>query len=600
MGNGKDAYLEIFAFAFVVIFSASMFLVVPHAYPHPVAYRYALGFQDALNGVNSGEPFYVLSKFVYTAFGGANGGELNRAAFENTVIYLPVILGVFCTVLVYAAIRTRLPREMGIFGAVALACSSQFLINSVPGTYAPKVLGLAAFSASVVLFLTSDIVKSQILGIALAALSGAFLGLNMVSSESGVPLAVAMAASAGVQLLYYIKEKEYRGYAIRVLALLIFAGVFIPYAKPAGSPGFDLDTALRTYVVLLPLVALFAVVGIRDLIENTKKYELFFLAVALGAAGISLFDPVAAAPGMCLGAVFGVVALRAHLEEKWLFFLFTALVACSVLYLLSSAYVSLVNSLALSLLGGVLVSVLLLLYEDDGMRRLTAFAGVSLILALSLFSGAVVAQREYQELGKDLLDSFSWAKANLPEGAVVAAVGPSGMVDYLAERKGCNCSAPISRYLLGGGNTSELKAAGAQYMIVEFNYLSQLSQLASIGNVSRPGIDAYFFQGNYMDTQGNAYAYLASQSGTMSIPISSNGVPSGSDASVEGIGTVSYGRLRRFGGDGAFTSGSGVVLPLYGERNNLFDIYFETPSGLQLVYPAGNDTASGTRIYRIT
>ena len=156
----------------------------------------------------------------------------------------------------------------------------------------------------------------------------------------------------------------------------------------------------------------------------------------------------------------------------------------------------------------------------------------------------------------------------------------------------------MSRYLLGGGSTEELKSSGATHIIVDKAYFDDLGGLALVGNASRINVEVYAFSGYVQDERLKYYAYLISKGGDiMKVPVDANANPTREDIAVESVGQVPYGKIRRFEGeDLPILPGSRIALPLYGEKNNLFDIYFEAPSGIELVYSVrGGDV----RVYRV-
>jgi len=597
----NEMHKEVLAFVFVMVFAVSMFLIVPRQYPHVATYKFALETEKAIREGGGTEPFYMFARFAYSALGGAGGAGFNGEVFGNVVMYLPVFFGLVSSAAFYIALRTRLGPEMSIVGALLLASSPSFLINSSAGVYTPEMMSIAIFSVSLALFLVGDVLTERYASFVLAVAAGILLGANLAVSEAGVFLAVTLLSSAAVQLIYYIREGEYKNYAIRFVLLLVCTAPFLQYAKMNGlETQLGAETAISSFALMLPLITLFAVVAIADLVKDTKKYELFFLAMALGSAGVALYDPVASGPGIALGAAFGAMAAKEHRNDRWLVFLFTVLVGTFVVFPFITNFMPAGRALALSGFIGVAISGGFLLYESEALRKNLAFGGISLLLVVSILSGLVVAQRDYSGVDDRVGSALVWAGTNLPKDAVVGAIGPKGMTEYLAQRKGCDCEGTLARFLLSGSNTTELKDAGASYIIVDEAYFDELDRVAVVANVSRAGIDTYFFAGYYVDqTKQRVYGYMTSRTGdTMQVPVDSNLAPSGEDVFVEGSGSISFSRIRRFYGEtGAFRAGSKVVLLRSGERNNLFDIYFETPRGLELVYP--NETSS-VRIYRVS
>lgn len=591
---------EIAVLLLVIVFAASMFLTFERPYPQIVSYKFAMGAEKAIKDGGSSEPFYEFSRYVYVVF---FGPTFERGNFDALVRYLPVVFGLVCTVAIYAAVRTRLGPEFAALSGVLLACSPAFLINSLSGVYTPEMLGLGAFCVSLALFLASDVVKPAALGIALAAIAGLFLGGNMAVSEVGILLAGAMVASTVVQFVYYVKEGEYKAYAMRAFALLAVTAVFLPFAKGAPVGDVNLDLLLG-HAALLPFVGLFGFVAIRDLVRNTKRYELFFLAITLGSLGIALFDPIAAAPGLVLGATFGIMTIREHLKDRWVMFTFMAIVIGAIVFLFAINFVeSGVRAASLALVVGALLASALLLYENEKIRNGLVFGGVVLAVMVIIFSGVATAQREYVTIGDNWGTALKWAKTGLPDNAIVGTIGPKGFVEYLAERPSCNCDQAVAQYLLGSEDTAELKAAGVTHLIVDEAYFDELQGLATIANASRVGIETYFFIG-YSQSQETqkVYATFVSLSNRQALlPVDTNGEPNGEDVFIEGVGSVSYSRIRELGKrETTFITGtSRIVVPLYGERNNLFTIYFDVPEGLELVYPTGSEDGGGVRIYKV-
>ena len=588
-------YIEIGAIAFVIVFSLSLFTIVPRQYPHNISYTLALEAEKTVAG--GGGPFDQLTHYFYFALGGTK--TLDRGIFNLAVMYIPPALGVLSAVALYLAVRTRLGPGMGALGAVLLAASPSFLLNALAGVYAPEMMSLAIFCSSLALFSSGDVMKNRILGGAAALFAGVLLGWNTTVSEAGIILAGAMVASAAVQFFYYVKEKEYGNYGVRLAALITPALLFLPSAKFASlGDRLSLDGAFASYSLLLPPIALFAFVAIRDLVQDKKRYELFFLALAISSAGIALFDPVAAAPGMAVGAVFGIAASGEHLKEKMTSIGFVALAGAFAVFSFIKNFTTFESGIALSLLVGGMAAVIMLLYEGEKQLKSAVFAGITLLVGTTLLSGIVGAQREYSTIGPGFGDALNWTKNGLPESAVIGAIGPKDSVEFLSGRKGC-CNAEVARYLLGNGGTEELKRAGAEYMIVDKGYFDDLKALASVGNVSRPTVEVYLFNGYLKDDRQNYFAYLLSQSGdAMKVPVDINAFPLKEDVQVDSVGQVPYGKIKRFEPDDLpIGPGSRIALPLYGERNNLFDIYFQTPDGLELSYSA---IGGAIRVYRVT
>ncbi|MFH1447978.1 MAG: hypothetical protein ABIG39_03885 [Candidatus Micrarchaeota archaeon] len=583
--------------AFVLLFSATLFLFVPRDTPHVVSYKYALGTKNVIVAGGGDEPFYEFSGVVYRLVWGEG---FDQANFETLVMYLPVLFGLVCVVAIFVSIRTRLGLDMALLGTVFLCCSPAFLVNTLVGVYTPEMLGLATFSLSLMLFLLADVIKPRWIGYVLASLSGLALGINLLETEVGILLAAGMGSSALVQLVYYIKEGKYKQYAVRFALLLLFTAPFLQYAKFSDVERYmDVGGAIHNYVLILPLVGIFSIVAIRDLIHDTKKYELFVLAITVASVGIAVFDPVAAAPGMTLGAIFGLVAIGKHADERFVVLVFVCLVSAAAFFLVIENHVQQVErAFVLSLVAGMMLGGLFILYDNAVMRKKAVFAGVTLIVAISLVNGVLAAQRQYAGISVQWGEALAWAKQELPDDAVLGVIGPDGLVEYVAERDGCNCNDVIARYLLGGGGTESLKTAGVTHILVDEGYFNDLGRISSIGNVTRLPMETYLFIGYFQENQ-NFYAYLTSgDGGSMSIPVDASGTPSGEDVLVAGVGRVPYGRVRLFdSGSGPIGPGSRAVLPLQGGRINLFDIYFESPVGLELIYP---EHPGAVRIYKLS
>lgn len=587
-------YAEAGALAFVIILSISLFTAAPKQYPSNASYGFALEAEKTI-ATGGGEPFYQLTRQAFFALGGI--GPFDRGILDIVVKYLPVALGVISVTAFYLAIRTRLGPGMGALGAIFLVSSPVFLANSLTGNYSPSIMGIAVFCAALALFLFADVMKNAALGFVLSLAAGWLLGWNTTLGEAGALLAASMVASAVVQFVYYVKEKDYVPYGTRLAALALPVLFFLPSAKLSDLGHFYFGGALRSYAFLAPFACLFVYVAVRDLVRDSKKYELFFLALALGSAGIALLDPLAGAPGMAVGAVFGVAAIRGHLKEKWTSVGFVGFAVAFVVFPFVWGLMPLWSGIALSLLVGGMTVVILLLYEGTEQRAGAAFAGTLLLVGTSLISGVAVAQKGYPTIEPDVGAALNWTKGNLPENAVVGAIGPAGFVEYLSSRKGC-CEAEMSRYLLSGGGTEELKGSGAEYIIVDKAYFGDLGGLALVGNVSRINVEVYTFSGYVQDDRLKYYAYMVSKNGDiMKVPVDASANPTREDIAVESVGQVPYGKIRRFEGeDLPILPGSRIALPLYGEKNNLFDIYFETPGGLELVYSV---KGGEVRVYKV-
>ncbi len=588
--------VEMGAVAFVIIFSVSLFTSVQSAYPHAVSYRYALEAERAIKGGGS-TPFTELTRQVYFATGGT---EFDHKRFEMVVKYLPVLLGLVSVIAVYIAARSRLRPEVALLGAVFLASSSLFLLNSAEGVYAPGILSVALFSVSIMLFLLGDVTKPAPVGILLSLAAGTVVGVNMTVSDAGSLLAGAVIASAVAQLAYYVKEGSYITYGTRVAALILPMVLFVSSAKFANiGEHLRLEDAFSTYVLLLPLLAVFVFVALRDLVQETKKYELFFLALAISSVGIALFDPLMATPGMAVGAVFGVAAVLGHTHEKWLTCAFFSLLCACAIFPITNNIAGFGSALALALLAGGLGMMALLMYDSPSNRKTAVFAVVAILAFSSVISGIAMLKSNYLTIGSDWGATLTWAGENLPQDAVVGAIGPMGFVQYLAGRDGC-CDAQVARYLLNETGTGILQGAGVTHIIVDRSYLDDVPGLAKVGNVTRPTLETYFFAG-YMkdsDTQRFYAGYVSRSGDVMRVQIDDGANPLGQDVQVDSIGQIPYSRLRRFEGESLpIGPGSRIALPLYGERNTLFDIYFENPDGLELLHSEGDGVI---RLYRVT
>ncbi len=585
---------DLIAFVFVLVFASSLFLMVHRERPHLISYKHALQVEKVIEGESTDVPFYIFNKLLYINL----LGEYSKEKLSLLVMYLPVLLGIVCAVCFYIGVRTRLDAELAVIGTVLLCSSSAFLVNSLVGVFTPEMFGLAIFSVSLMFYLLSDKIKPVALGYVFAAVSGVFLGLNLMATDAGILLAAAMVSSGLAQLLYYIKEGEYFDYGVRFVVVLLFAAPFMMYADVADFSAFlDIENMLVTYVLVVPFATVFVIEGLRDLIHDTKKYELFFLAFGVASFAIALYDPIVAAPGIVFGASFGIKALREHRNEKWIVFLFTSLVTASALFLFVVNLQVALRALALCLVAGGMIGGVFLLYENDKYRKSVVFGGIVLLLVGSLVGGVLLAQRDYTDVSDMWNDAFGWMKKELPEDAVVGFIGPEGSLEYLAERDTC-CRDIVARYLLSGQDTGVLKDSGVTHIFVDEVYFNSLNTLAIEGNVSRLPIETYFFFTYDQDAAGQWYAYFISpDSKFMRIPVEATGAPNGEDVVVDSVGRVPYGRIRRFGSEtGMFGPDSRMILPIEG-RVNLFNIYFESPDGLELVYP---ETEDKVRIYKVS